>query len=83
MEKTHVAILAAVFILTVALTIFVGSHYLAVWPPFSFFNLPSSISSGYNVSSDSIAFYAIWGFIGTIIALGIDTFAVMLVLRDK
>lgn len=84
MEKIHLVVLGAVSASIIVLTVIFGPALTSHIPKnLSVFNLPSDVTRAYNISTDSVAFYAVWGFIGTFIALGVDVAAVTLVISEK
>ena len=51
-----------------------------IGPPGSVFDVPGS---GFNLNNNSLGFYAIWAFIASILALGVDILAVYIVLKER
>lgn len=71
MARTRLLILLALSVVIIASTTTLGPM-VNLPLSMSVFNLPGTVANSFNISSDSVAFYAIWGFFGTIVALIFD-----------
>jgi hypothetical protein len=88
MDDAQIGLLAVVASALIFLVVLIFGPVLAPNLPqealirLSIFNLPSSVASTYNISPDSVAAYAVWGFIASVVALGVD-FAMFLGLKAR